>query len=225
MGVLVYCILPGGTLPPSGLTGIHGAGISALPAGPLSCWTSTLSAAPDVSAENVAAHNTVVQAAMDGAATPVPLRFGQWFAADAEAAARIAEEASRWSDVLRRIDGCSEFGVHIASTTRTARDVQTKLATTGTDYMAALARRQAEAAERRRQGEALCAWLLDRAGPLVRESRTERAVGADELAVMAHLIRRHDAEAYQTMIRDVRGERPDVRILVSGPWPPYSFVT
>jgi hypothetical protein len=224
MGVLIYCILPGGTVPPHALAGIHGAAISALPAGPLSCWISSHNAAPVVSAENVAAHNAVVQAAMDGVATPVPLRFGQWFAADTEAASRIAEDATRWSDVLRRIVGCIEHGVHIASNTGTARDVQTMLATSGTDYMAALARRQADAAERRRQGEALCAWLLARAGPLVRESHIERAA-AGELAAMAHLIERHDAEAYQQMIRDIRAERPDLRIVVSGPWPPYSFVT
>jgi hypothetical protein len=224
MGVLVYCILPAGTAPPHGLTGIDGVLVRALTAGPLSCWTSTHEAAPQASAASVAAHNGVVQAAMDGPTTPVPLRFGQWFATDAEAACRIAEDASRWSALLRRVDGCIEYGVHIAAT-ETARDVQTKPATTGTDYMAALARRQADAAERRRQGEALCSWMLARAAPLVRESRTERAAGAGDLATMAHLIERHDAEAYHLMMSDVRAERPDLRIAVSGPWPPYSFVS
>jgi hypothetical protein len=224
MGVLVYCILPAGTAPPHGLTGIDGASVRALNAGPLSCWTSTHEAAPQVSAESVAAHNGVVQAAMDSPATPVPLRFGQWFAADAEAASRIAEDATRWSALLRQVDGCIEYGVHIAAA-ETARDVQARPATTGTDYMAALARRQADAAERRRQGEALCSWMLARAAPLVRESRTERAAGAGELATMAHLIERRNAEAYHLMMSDVRAERPDLRIAVSGPWPPYSFVS
>jgi hypothetical protein len=227
MGVHAYCVLPPDCLPPHGLTGVAGAAVLAVHAGPLSCWVSVHDDRPGADADGVTAHNSVVQAALDCAGTPVPLRFGHWFEdADAVAAA-IAQDAGRWTAMLRRIDGCIEYGVHIASSegTQAARDVHAAEAHTGSEYMAALAQRHAGAAERRLREEMLCAWMLEWAGALVRESRTERPAAAGACATMAHLVQRRDAEEYERMMQHARDARADLRIVVSGPWPPYSFVS
>jgi hypothetical protein len=227
MGMHAYCVLPQGCRPPHGLAGVAGAAVRAVHAGPLACWVSAHDDRPGADTVGVTAHNAVVQAALDCAGTPVPLRFGHWFDdADAVAAA-IAQDAARWTAMLHRIDGCIEYAVHIAPIegAQAARDVHAAAAHTGSEYMAALAQRHAGAAERRRREETLCAWILEQAGALVRESRTERPAAAGAFASMAHLVQRRDAEEYERMMQHAREARADLRIVVSGPWPPYSFVS
>jgi hypothetical protein len=41
---------------------------------------------------------------------------------------------------------------------------------------------------------------------------------------MAHLLHRHAVPLYRTTLQGVQNRRPDLRIKVSGPWAPYSFV-
>jgi hypothetical protein len=38
-----------------------------------------------------------------------------------------------------------------------------------------------------------------------------------------HLIEREDVQEYRTKMAQAVEERPEVRFMVSGPWPPYSF--
>jgi hypothetical protein len=39
----------------------------------------------------------------------------------------------------------------------------------------------------------------------------------------AHLVERERVAEYRTRLRALAAERRDVRLLTSGPWPPYSF--
>ncbi len=43
------------------------------------------------------------------------------------------------------------------------------------------------------------------------------------LVSVAHLVERGAEREYRVALEVLRHERPDLRFLVTGPWPPYSF--
>ena len=59
---------------------------------------------------------------------------------------------------------------------------------------------------------------------LVADSRSDLRPDARTLINMAHLVAWRDAEAYHSRMQAMREARTDLRLLFSGPWPPYSFV-
>jgi hypothetical protein len=226
MGTHLYCILPAAVEPPADLAGVAGAPVQPLVAGPVCCWASRHGQRPQPTAAAATAHHAVVHAALDHGVTPVPLRFGQWFADSDEAVTAIAGDSAAWLHTLERVAGCVEFGVRITTdyASTAARDVRGSRVSTGTAYMQALARSRAEATLRRTEGTALAADLAGRAGSLLREARTAASSDAAVLADIAHLVARCDEEDYTQMIHEMRRHHPHVRFRVSGPWAPWSFV-
>lgn len=227
MGVYVYCIVRTERTPPPQATGIADAAVEAAAAGAIGCWLSRHEERPAVSAAAVQQHDQVVRAAMSREHTPVPVRFGQWFADTDEACTAIAADAARWQELLARFEGAVEYGVRVArrQTGEAARDVRPAAVGTGTAYMTALARREADVAQRWRDGQTVAAWILDRLGPVARESRMERSEAGAGLVNLAVLVAWPDADAYHTVVQGARAARVDLLFLASGPWPPYSFVS
>jgi hypothetical protein len=75
----------------------------------------------------------------------------------------------------------------------------------------------------RRRAEGLAAWLAAGVGELARESAV-RVSPSEAIAVRAaHLVERERVEEYRGRLRALRGGRAGLRLLASGPWPPYSF--
>lgn len=222
MGIHLYCVVPQGTVPPAPLVGLEDRRVDVLDAGAVACWCSTHERPPQASAAALQRHNAVAAAAMTADVTPVPVRFGQWFAERDAAAAKAGDEGDRWLELLAAFAGRAEYGVRLALAERAdaARDVHPAQVTSGKEYMAALVRRDAETARRRRESASLAAALGDRIGDLAVQTRVEAGAGA--LAV-AHLVAWQDAETYRLRLREVLPGL-GVRFTTSGPWPPWSFV-
>jgi hypothetical protein len=228
MGVHLYCVVPAGVDPPDGTRGIDGADVTFGDAGPVGCWLSRHASRPAPTAETIRVHNEVVKAGMTGDVTPVPLRFGQWFADAATAVTEVRGDVERWRSLLERFAGFVEYGVRVrrvaqAPAASAVRDVRPGPQATGTAYMAALAKREADAADRRREAEQAAVWIAGHTGAVVRDSRWEAGRG-DDVASVSHLVARADADAYRSAVESLRAERPDVSVMLTGPWPPWSFV-
>jgi hypothetical protein len=220
-----YCILPGGLQPPEALTGIAGAAVEAVPAGDVACWASRLGDYPAGGADVAREHNAVVVAAMDREVTPVPLRFGQTFTDRDGLASAVGARSSEWIELLGRFAGRAEYGIRVArAQADTARDVHPAGAESGTAYMAALARRQADETGRRAEGERIGRLIRERAGALIADARLEAAAGTQGIVSLAHMVAWNDADAYHALLQNIRSEMTDLRFLYTGPWPPYSFV-
>jgi hypothetical protein len=74
------------------------------------------------------------------------------------------------------------------------------------------------------QKKQLSAWLHEKLGDLIKEEKI--SVVSSETVILAkadHLIERVDVQEYRTRMARAIEERPEVRFMVSGPWPPYSF--
>ena len=223
MGAHIYCIVAHGREPPSGLTGIAGARVAAARGARLGVWYSEHGAPPAADAGAVRAHHAVVESAMTPELTPVPVRFGQWFGGVDAALEQVGAEAAKWLEHLARFAGRAEYGVRIDTDLEldTAQDVH-PTGRSGTAYMAALARRYADAQRRRAEGEEIAMRIHGALSDLVVAARVE--MPAAGLVSLAHLVARQREGEYHAVLDEIRRSRSDLRFRFTGPWPPYSFV-
>ena len=227
-GVHVYCIAPASYRPPADLRGLDAEIVHSRDSGQLAVWYTNHAARPAASIDHVREHDAVVRAAMTTDVTPVPVRFGQWFEDAAAAAEQIATQADHWRGRLGQFATRAEYGVRVVTRdeeTHRARDVHPAPASSGRAYMEALAERQAEAGRLRSTAEAFAADVTARVHDLIADSRVELRPDARTVMNMAHLVAWRDAEAYHSRMRAIRDAHTEVRLLFSGPWPPYSFVS
>jgi hypothetical protein len=223
-GVYAYCVVPAGVAPPAGLTGVDDAALVVHDADALGVWFSRHEQRPTPDIVRVRQHNAVVSAPFGLGVTPVPFRFGQWLDDEQAIADRIRRHGERWRTRLTELAATCELGIRIRwpRSEPAARDV-TGPARSGRAYLERVARNHARKAELRAHADRLGEALRSAAGDLLIRERID-AGGAVTL-VVAHLVRTADVAAHATAIDRVRQEHPELEIVLTGPWPPYSFVT
>jgi hypothetical protein len=224
VGVYAYCAVPRRHAPPEDLRGIEDARVELLELPELGLWVSKLDR-PEVTPETVQAHNRVVEVAVTEEVTPVPLRFGQWLDDAARLTESIHPRVAQYLEWLDHFAGCLEFGLRILDPTprAEAQDVRRE-ATTGTEYMQSL-RESSNLAERQRaEAEAVAATVRELLRDVVRDERVEPGQTTHAVVTMSHLVARENFDEYRDRARQVRALFPGLRLLLSGPWPPYSFV-
>jgi hypothetical protein len=224
MGLHLYCIAPAAHIPEStngpSVTGIGGAPVEAVVAGSLSLWVSAHESPPAASLDAIREHHNVVTAAMTPVVTPVPVRFGQYFADAAAARESIGTSHEKWLALLVRFAGTVELGLRVFDPAR-APEAETTPAGSGSEYMARLQRRQRGPAE---AVSVTTVALHDALAGIVLEERVSPLRTAHGVVSVAHLLHAAQLEAYHAAVERVRAQLPHLRLLSSGPWPPYSFV-
>ena len=230
MSLYVYCL--GEDLPESafeGLAGVGGARVSVLALGGLAAVVSeagTEGAA--VNEENLRAHNRVNASAL-AVSTPLPCRFGTR-AAPERLAEYAAANAAALAAALARVRGRVEMSVKLmerseVGSRKSEVESEASVAAAGAGTAFLLKKRRELLGEEgaRRRAEEAAAWLASGVGELARE--TEARVSPSEAIFVraAHLVERGRVEEYRAHLRTLAAERDDLRLLTSGPWPPYSF--
>lgn len=226
-GLYLYCLVTPGTDPPD-TEGIDGAPVTALDAGAVGLWLSRIASAPAFSLEHVRRHNAVVMAALEAGVTPLPMRFGQWFPTRERLDARLRARGAAYEERLGELTGSAEYGIRVAHRKSPPPPGSDGPATTGRQHMEALARRSREQREVARRGERLATELRERVGGLVKRERVLPLEPRQGLVSVAHLVDRHRAGAYRQELEAFRSETVErdgtLHCLLTGPWPPYSFV-
>lgn len=163
---------------------------------------------PDPRSDAVA-HGLVVEALTEVAPAVLPVRFGETFA-DEEALERtVHDRREELRAALERVRGCVEIGVRVAAATPRA---PASTGVSGTGYMQA---RLAALAER----DAIVHGLHERLDELSRASvPAER--GTFEAS---YLVERSRVGAVQAAVRAFASEHPELTVLCTGPWAPYSY--
>lgn len=224
MGVYAYCVVPRAQRPPADLKGLDGAPVEYLAVGPVGVWVSGV-ARPQPGVTLLQAHNDVVEAALTAAITPVPLRFGQWLADEVQLQAAITEKAPLYVELLERFAGCLEFGLRFVdpNISTEARDVHPAGAISGYEYMQALAASSKVADQKNRQAAEVRERVSSILGDLVRAEQEEKGDSPHAVLTLSHLVARPHFDEYRERARTLRTAFPALRMLLSGPWPPYSF--
>ena len=238
MATYLYCLLPAGAdAPPRALAGVAGSAVRALPADGFIAWVSDVAERPTPSAAALAEHDAVTAAAVDGGATPLPMRFGQLFATDEACVASLAGRRDSLERGLSDLAGCVEMTVSIAfdasDPALAAIDRGAGAPSVGQGagraYMEQL--REARARERllAERATAAAAPISAAVRPFVRrEVRTLRV--SPPVLHLSHLIARGDISAYRRVLAGLEAgvsERSTgaTAALVHGPSAPYSFTT
>jgi hypothetical protein len=221
----------------SGVAGVDGTtAVEAVPCAGLVCWASRVDKkefADDLAknmenlewlAEVSVRHQHVV-AAIAKTQDILPARFGTVFRSQASLAADVEQQKPLLERDLKRITGCEEWGVKVFSAQ--AKPSPAITAESGRDYLRAKAAvlkaepRQTDE-ELRRLGSALDELAVETAtggGPV---SRGQRGL---EWQTSLLVKRSQRGKLQQLVARFAEDWEGAWRIELSGPWPPYSFVS
>lgn len=212
-----------------GIPGVDGVRVEQVEAAGLTMWVSE-AAEGRPTPDRLREHERVVREALRFA-TPLPLRYGSRFGDAAAAASLLHERRAEFEEALQRIAGRVEMGLRIerAGTAEPAAGSPEPPAARGAEGgpgRAFLERRRAALqsgdralAEAERELAEVDAFFAPLDLPSVRQPLAPPLVGS-----VAHLVHRSELRPYRRCVDELRRERPDLRIALSGPWGPYSFV-
>jgi hypothetical protein len=189
----------------------------------LAAWATQFRERPDgLTRADLLSHHEVVTLLHDQLDAAVPARFPTWVA-DGEALRRVmAGKHTQLSASLTRVRGRVELSLTaIWLTDDDEAAAAPEAATPGRRYL--LQRRQAFAgSDRRRQRAGELADQLEHlVGPDLVEGQRQVCPSRTIALAMSLLVPRSRTPEVKARLGRVE---PDVRILVNGPWPPYSFV-
>lgn len=169
----------------------------------------------EVTAETLWRHERVVEALMDDRDV-LPVRYGTCLPDEAAVAAFLEARHDELVTLLGNIRGAVEVSVRTLATDTAPSAPETTRPNTGTEYLRA----------RRRQGDAQDDAARVAHDPLTAVARAQRRrppTQPDELVRAAYLIDRSAVESFSALVAELQRHNPALRLICTGPWPPYSF--
>ena len=206
--IAIYAItdVPPASLPEGQqLTAVDGAGLVAV-CGPAE--------ERPITADLLWRHEDVVETLMK-TCDLLPVRFGMRVQDESAAAAVLDKQRSELVAALDRVRGAVELSVRVAGEGEPAG--MPGRGASGADYIREKARRAA-------CEESLAARIHEPLSRLARSSRRWDNLTSNEPFRAAYLVERDGITRFAKRVGSLQQENPDVRILCTGPWPPYSFV-
>jgi Gas vesicle synthesis protein GvpL/GvpF len=160
-------------------------------------------------------HEAVAEALMEER-TILPARFGIAFFDEARLREELARREEELSSSLRRVAGCVELGLRVL---REPNDTKLELAgseRSGRAYMRARLEARSRATEAARAVHEPLARLA--------VASRMRVLMTDRLLLSAcYLVRREGLPRFRAELDGLTVEQPELQLLCTGPWPPYSF--
>jgi hypothetical protein len=219
--IWMYAICDRPELPPPRRRGLAQAPLDGLCEGPLlAVFTrhgySVGAPAPDA----LWAHERVVERLMTDRSV-LPVRFGSTFD-DEDGVRRLLIDRQSWLlDLLERVRGRVELGVRVVQTVPEHSPAVVSLGggptRTGRDYLY----------EKLQNGRRAAQVSSDIDVPLTGlavERRQQPPYGTDEVLRASYLVERGTVARFRGAVEALQRTHPELGILCTGPWPPYSFV-
>ena len=241
----VYAIVPATARLPEGPVGFGGP-LLAVTCRHLAAVVSRMGAAAGAedgvtlppSRENLLHHEAVVEAVCEGGAA-LPVRFGTVLAHSNAVSRALSQHYDNLLADLARLGDKIEFGV--TALWRQARQSEPESppvgerrsraqaaagsGARGTAYLTARLAEHQQAEALRKRAQALAAELDAGLRPHVIECRRSLCP-SERLALRdVYLVEREQRGAFAEAFDELRGRHPELHLLMSGPWPPYSFVS
>lgn len=215
---------PAPPLPP--VAGLGETALVAVPCADLVAVAQPLPAPPDPAEAQILAHEAVIEALMADR-TVLPMRFGSTLADTAAVEAFLATRAAPFRADLTRVAGCVELSVRGISPADPAdpdtAQIESSASSDRSPGRAYLEQRRV--AERARLAQRAHAQAIyARLEPLARAAVFGAARHADMPLNAAYLVPREAVAAFREAVA-AAGSTTPLRLLCTGPWPPYSFVT
>lgn len=183
------------------------------------------------SADEVWRHERVVESLMRDRAT-LPARFGTRFREEDELRAVLRRNGQGLLAALERVRGCVELGVR-GVWQRPVQESEERLSVaagggSGRAYMVARLAREQRLQAGRAAAEGAAEAIHRALAPLARDSCLRifpPSTGAQQqLLAAAYLVERPSMEGFAQRATALAQPVADVKLLCTGPWPPYHFV-
>jgi hypothetical protein len=225
MKLYIYCLAEGVDRLHKTPRGVAGTSVQIVKFEDLSALVSVCrSDAFEVTRKNALAHHEVVRS-ITRQTTPLPARFGTLVTVQ-QLQNYISTHRPAIKAKLAHVRGRAEMNVrmiaNISGETQEPKN-EDELGP-GTAFLLEKRREILHEKAGIAQKEQFSTWLREKLGDLIKEEKI--SVNPSETVILAkadHLIERVDVQEYRTKMARAVEERPEVRFMVSGPWPPYSF--
>lgn len=231
-GFYVYAVLGSGTALAADLRGFGGAPLAAVRWLDLAAVVSHLGAAPQPVAEHILQHEAVVEG-LRRLGPALPMRFGTVLPDESAVHRGLADRYPALLDDLRRLGDKVELGLTVLWDSPAGHDgggesADILLGTRtgpGTRYLVDRLVEHRQEVLVHAHGKQLAAEVHGRLVRLAAESRLAVLPTAQLLFRATYLLDPGRVEAFQQVFDTMRHGYQQLRFLLSGPWPPYSFVT
>lgn len=225
MKLYVYCVAAGLDTLNAAVTGVTGRPVRVLKIEDFSLVVSDCEVGSlPVTREAGLAHAAVVRSVMDQT-TPLPFRFGM-LATEPQLQRFITTNKLALTEKLAHVRGCVEMNLKIMwnSKTESAAPQPAEAAGPGTQFLKQKRRELLGDEQRTAQMATLSNLLREPLSGLIKDEHIAlRPSETVVLAAVAHLIESPGIEQYRKNVAELLNNRPDLRVMLSGPWPPYSF--
>ena len=207
--------------------GISGAAVRVLKIEDLSVLVSdSQSDAVPVTRENALDHAAIVRSVLDRT-TPLPFRFGT-LVTEQQLRNYVSARKPALQTKLAHVRGCVEMSVKIiweVSAANNAHEPPAPATKQGAGATFLAEKRREILGDERRSEEAaeISAWLRQAVSGLTRDELVTVRPSEKLVLSAAHLVERANLRIYREKVSAARENRPELRFLLSGPWPPYSF--
>jgi hypothetical protein len=227
MRLYVYCLAEGIDRLKKTLRGVSGTPVRIVQFEDLSAVVTVCGAdAFQVTRKNALAHHEVVQSITEQT-TPLPARFGALVTVE-QLSNYVSTNHQAIKAKLAHVRGGVEMNVRMIRTITGADTSQESenenIPGPGTAFLLEKRKEIVRAEAGVDQKKQLSSWLREKLGDLIKEEKI--SIVPSETVILAradHLIERKNVQEYRTKMAKAVEERPEVRFMVSGPWPPYSF--
>jgi hypothetical protein len=228
MPVYLYCLLtPAADAPPAELRGVGGGGgrVRAMDAGGIQAWVEDVDPRVVRATADVArVHDAVIRVAMERE-TPLPARFGQLFPDDDALRESLSPRREMLLAALGRVAGMVEMNVRVLLDDQTSAEAASEPASapSGRSYLLAVKARHAALERTQERAEFLQERVAEAVRGVAREERRSSYLASARSLGMSHLVPRDAVARYRAAVRALSERDPALRLLISGPWAPYSF--
>lgn len=227
MKLYVYCLAEGVPRLHETPQGVSGEPVRIVEFEDLSAVVSvSRSDAFQITRKNALAHHEVVRS-ITQETTPLPTRFGTLVTVE-QLRNYVSTHHQAIKAKLAQVRGGVEMNVRMIQTIAAADTSQQSkdenVLGPGTAFLLEKGREIFHDEAGAAQKAQLSAWLRTKLGDMIKEEKISLVPSQTIILARAdHLIERESVREYRTRMAKAVEERREVRFMVSGPWPPYSF--
>jgi hypothetical protein len=228
--IYLYAITDLPDLPVPAEPGLEGASLFSLTYQDIAAVVSPLTtSAVSPTEDNLWRHEAVVEALMTDRAV-LPVRFGTSLTDEAAIRAALAAHYANFVASLDRVRGRVELGLRVLweiadSEWQTAGSSQQPSATSGRAYLMARLEEERQRQAWREQAEALAEEIHAPLDRLATDSTRQVLITPRLLLTAAYLVEQDQVAAFRQKVEALSAAHPKLRLLCTGPWPAYNFVT
>lgn len=239
---LLYCIFASG----QNATNVHIPGIDGQPIGIVSHNGLSASASRYIAADltpdiaRIQAYQRVIER-FNRSCTVIPMRYGCLFPNEESIVQHLGQRGRYYLSLLSELNGCVEMGIRVMMSARIGSDVSdrfeqeaaptsnTQSPLSGMEYLTARRVYYSREDHGLEDIERTIAQVLAAFSGLFLRFKSECGAAqappsCSQILSLFFLVREDSVESFREAFRHIAG-RGSHRLLLSGPWPPFNFVT